>query len=63
MISTNGIDKPDLHIIIFGNPVNGFVFYGPYQTHHEAVEVLEKEYQTGNEYWTAKLESPDLLEG
>ena len=49
------------HIIVTGNPVDGFSFYGLYATRDEAIEAAEKAKLEDN-WWIAKLDSPMMLE-
>ncbi len=42
-----------MFIVIAGNPVDGFSFYGPYSTHDEACEWGER--ANGEEWWVAAL--------
>lgn len=46
------------HIVVTGNPVDGFTFYGTFRTANEAgdwaADELSKE-----EWWTASLTDPD----
>lgn len=45
------------HIVITGNPVQGFFFYGPFQSETEAVDWAERE-QSDFEWWIAPLQEP-----
>lgn len=48
-----------LHIIIAGNPVDGFSYYGPFATALEAAEALERDLDRGLicDGWIAPLEA------
>ena len=46
------------HIIVYGNPVDGFSFIGPFDDHESAHEFAE-EYKGGVEWWVLTLEEPD----
>ena len=43
------------YILITGNPVNGFKFCGPYDTHHDAV--VDGEHVHNGDWWVAELYS------
>lgn len=44
------------YIIITGNPVDGFMYYGPYSTHDEAIEAAEASTTLdGDDWWIARL--------
>jgi ribosomal protein L37AE/L43A len=43
------------HILIFGNPVDGLTFVGPFDTHEEAVTYGEP---IAEEWWVSELDEP-----
>jgi hypothetical protein len=47
-------EKPDLYIIIRGNPVDGFEHFGPFPTRPYAEATGEENFEPG-EYWIASL--------
>lgn len=49
-----------MHIVITGNPVDGFSIYGPYATKDEAIAAADNA-NLETEWWIAPLESPDEL--
>lgn len=65
-ITVNGFEVPapvkDLGrwIIVAGNPVDGFVFYGPYQERDDAVHDAENGHLNGD-WWIAELEPVGAL--
>jgi len=49
-----------LHIIISGNPVDGFFYYGPFEDAEQALEYADAEYSIRNsEYWVTELTPPE----
>lgn len=44
------------HIIVTGNPVDGFFFYGPYPDFYEAQKAAEKEKENQEYWWIAPIE-------
>lgn len=44
------------YILIFGNPVEGFTFRGPFDTQEEAVDYADPIME---EWWTAELTLPE----
>jgi len=52
-----------MHVIVAGNPVTGFEFYGPFTT-GEAAKVIEETYSTSEEtWWVAPLHAVEELTG
>lgn len=47
------------YILIFGNPVDGFSFRGPFDTQEEAIAYGDPIME---EWWTAELVPPDPTE-
>ena len=47
------------HIIITGNPVDGFQFTGPFTTHDDAVREAD---DSGSDWWVADLTVPTVTE-
>lgn len=47
----------ELHIIIHGNPVDGFSYIGPFPNSEAAVDHAENERLAGD-WWIAPLEVP-----
>jgi hypothetical protein len=43
-----------MHVVIIGNPVDGFSIYGPFKTAPDAVAWAQQE-REGEEYWIAPL--------
>ena len=49
-----------MHIIIYGDPVDGLRFIGPFETAEEAVSSAENWRNVRNDtWWVAKMESPE----
>jgi hypothetical protein len=48
-------EEPDVFIVITGDPVEGFIFTGPFAT-HEAAERWAERLQ---DWWTASLVPPE----
>jgi hypothetical protein len=48
-----------LHIIVIGNPVDGFNFIGPFTTAQDAVRHANEDGNIDAEWWIAPLEGPD----
>ena len=47
-----------MHIVIIGNPIDGFSIVGPFATFDEAVEWASTDLVTNEPWWATKLESP-----
>lgn len=47
------------HIIVCGNPVDGFSFIGPFESNTEAAEHGNNDPHLEGEWWIAPLEKPD----
>lgn len=47
------------YILIFGNPVDGFTFRGPFDTVEDAIAYGDP---IAEEWWTAELTPPDPIE-
>ncbi len=48
------------HVIMTGNPVDGFQLYGPFDTHEEADEFVTAE-ADGIELWVLPVSDPAML--
>lgn len=48
----------DFWIIIVGNPVDGFIFYGPFGSHEQAISVGE---YIDADWWIAQLRDQAIL--
>lgn len=46
-------DLMGTHILIVGNPVDGFEYYGPFKTGEDAIAFGEE--HTGSDWWIAPL--------
>lgn len=44
-----------LHIIVTGNPVDGFEFFGPFKTGEDAIIFGNTDPHLTDEWWVAKL--------
>ena len=44
------------YIIIYGDPVDGFTFCGPFDTHEDAIDYAER---AGGEWTTAQIDPPE----
>ncbi len=47
-----------MHIVIIGNPIDGFSIIGPFSTFDEAVEWASTDLASNEPWWAMKLESP-----
>jgi hypothetical protein len=45
------------YIIITGDPVDGFIYTGPFESHADAVVAAEEVFYRGDDYWIADLEA------
>lgn len=45
------------HVVVYGNPVNGFTFVGPFHDRDDAVKYAENEPYNDN-WWIAELDAP-----
>ncbi len=45
------------HIVIYGNPMSGFRFVGPFETIDDARRYIEMEDDSRN-FWLAELDAP-----
>lgn len=50
-----------MHIIIIGNPVDGFQFIGPFKTLDDAIE-WESNVAIGADWWVAPIETTRAYE-
>lgn len=51
-----------MHIVILGDPINGFTFIGPFDTRADADEYIEKD-GSDETAWTVMLTAPgDVLD-
>lgn len=48
-----------MHLVIIGDPVDGCVFYGPFDTADAAVEWAEREVPATQSWWTTDLKYPE----
>jgi hypothetical protein len=48
-----------MHIIIIGNPVDGFEYIGPFKTGEDAVAWANQDANIDGEWWIAPLEAKD----
>jgi hypothetical protein len=48
---------PKKYILITGDPVDGFFYYGPFDTNDDAVAYADDE-QHGMDWWVAELQPP-----
>lgn len=44
------------YMIVTGNPIDGFRFFGPFATRSEAVDNV-----VGDDWWLARIEEPSEL--
>jgi hypothetical protein len=44
-----------MHIVVAGNPIDGFEFYGPFRTEPDAIEWAGE--NLDGDWWTASLSS------
>lgn len=49
-------NNPELHVLVCGNPVDGFSFVGPFPSDDDAREYGEND--TDGDWWVTALESP-----
>lgn len=48
-----------MHIIIAGNPIDGFELYGPFDTHEDAEEWATNAKFNGPDWWTVEPIDPN----
>lgn len=48
------------HVIVWGNPIDGLSFCGPFEDHDLAVRYAEANYKT-HDWWIAGLDKPSTL--
>jgi len=46
-----------MHILIYGNPVDGFGYIGPFATADEAIDAAETDERIEGDWWIAPLEA------
>jgi len=54
------IDEARFWLIVSGNPVHGFKYYGPFESSEAAIKVAEKFLHSdfmSDEWWVTELES------
>jgi len=51
-------DLPENHVVIVGNPADGFSFYGPFDTAEAAHEAADCAF---DDWWIARLHEPEVL--
>lgn len=47
------------HIIVVGNPVDGYEFYGPFDTSDDALRFHDSELDYGDHWEITQLKSPE----
>lgn len=52
----------EYNIIILGNPVDGFIYIGPFETHTEALSYAESRYRSSS-WWIGTMTEPEKREG
>jgi hypothetical protein len=57
-LKTTKGDNMAQHIIIDGNPVDGYQFYGPFDSKDEACTYADENLDYGREWCIAKLVNP-----
>lgn len=45
------------HIVVYGDPINGFLFYGPFDSYKEAGDAAKEYLTDGVHWWVAPLDS------
>ncbi|UTU07693.1 hypothetical protein CcrC1_gp008 [Caulobacter phage C1] len=48
-----------MFILIVGNPVDGYAYYGPFHDHDDATNYAENTGTEGNPWWVAPLEEAE----
>lgn len=48
-----------MHVVMFGNPVDGFKIFGPFKTGDDAARWASEE--VDDTWWIAPLEHPDSM--
>jgi hypothetical protein len=59
-ISEEELNSP--HLVIWGNPVDGLLFFGPFATYDEALLWANDNQASDKDWWLAPLTSPQTLE-
>ena len=52
-----------LHIVVTGNPVDGFNYIGPFKTADDAIEWADAKSDLEGDWWIAALEAQSEHEG
>ena len=47
------------HILVVGNPVEGYEFYGPFESPEDAIRFHDEELGYGDHWEIAKLNAPN----
>lgn len=47
------------HIIVVGNPVEGYEFYGPFESPEDAIRYADNNLDYGDHWEIAKLKAPE----
>ena len=47
------------HIVITGNPVDGYRYYGPYESHDAAVQAANGSLRLDIDWWIASLHTEE----
>lgn len=48
-----------MHVLLVGNPIDGFRVIGPFKTADHAIEAGEGPSSVGDDWWIAPLEAPE----
>lgn len=51
-----------MHIVIIGNPVDGFQYIGPFKTGEDAIAWADRDADIDADWWIAPLEAKDQHE-
>lgn len=54
----NSLQRSEGYLVVYGNPVDGLRFVGPFGTHEEACEYADVD-NPSDEWWIAELEVPN----
>jgi hypothetical protein len=46
------------YIICYGNPIDGFIFIGPFEDRDDAVRYAEHHMRDGGDWWITELDEP-----
>lgn len=54
-----GLYTPGMHLLMAGNPVEGFSFYGPFESEEQADEWVESHDEIdATDYWIIEVQPP-----